>query len=151
MPAKIGIRVFMNQTTQLDVTSSTTLVNSQLIIPLAAGQSFIGRVYLPTRVAGTASGAKWQVVPPNSPSTFLVGYEVINTTTNAVEDAGQIVSLNAAFQGALANIAAHYAIANITVTAGVTGGDITVMFAQAVSDSAAASLLVGAYIEGAIF
>ncbi len=147
MSTKIGIPNVQQQAANLPITSSVTLVNTDLIVPIAINQSYKGRAVMPITLAGAASGAKWQVTVPAGGSVYQVGFQIYNGSTNALATAG-ILLASAAFSNALANAANHLCIVDIFVINGATAGNITIQFAQLVSDAGAATLLAGSTIDG---
>lgn len=147
MPS-LGITLSAKQAAGLPKTNNT-LANSDLIIPIGVSQSFIGRAFLPINCAGTASGAQIQVTVPAGGTAYLVGYKIINGNSATVV-AADIITASAAISNALANATDHYIEFEITVINGATAGNITVQFAQLVTDAAAATLLSGAFITGTL-
>jgi hypothetical protein len=147
MSTVIGIPFAFRQTAALPITSSTVLVATSLVVPIAIGQTIYCRATLPMTLAGAASGAKFQVVTPAAPTTYQVQYKIFNGSTNVLATAG-ILLATAAFSNALANAANHFAEVDIFVTNGATAGSVTIQFAQLVSDASAATLLAGAMIKG---
>ncbi len=126
---------------------SDVLTNTDLIIPIAANQSFIGKAFLPITLLGAVSGAKVQVLVPAAGVSYLLGYEIINGNSATVV-AADILLASAAFSNALGNVTDHYISFDLTVVNGATAGNITVQFAQLVTDADAAVLLAGAFITG---
>lgn len=147
MPS-IGIPNSVKQLAPL-VKVNNTLANTELIIPIGASQSFIGRAFLAFTLAGAASGAQVQVTVPAAGTAYLLGYEIINGNSATVA-AADIILASAAFSNALANATDHYIAFNLTVVNGTTAGNITVQFAQLVTDAAAATLLAGSFITGTL-
>jgi len=148
MSVVIGINNSAKQAAALAKVNNT-LANSDLIIPIGASQSFIGRFYLPINLAGGASGAQVQITVTGGGTTYLVGYEICNGNSATIVQADQIVA-SAAFSNALANATDHFFSGFITIVNGATAGNITVQFAQLVTDAAAATLLAGAWISGTL-
>jgi len=123
------------------------LANTDLVIAIAANQSFIGKAFLPFTLAGAASGAKVQVTVPAGGVTYLLGYNITNGNSATVVQS-DIIAASAAFSNALANATDHFITFDLSITNGATAGNITVQFAQLVTDAAAATLLAGAWFEG---
>jgi hypothetical protein len=147
MPS-LGIPQSAKQLLALPKTTDV-LVNTDLIIPIAASQSFIGKAFLPITLAGAASGAKVQVTVPAGGTAYLLGYEIINGNSATVA-AADVILASAAFSNALANATDHFIKFDLTVVNGATAGNITVQFAQLTTDAAAATLLAGAFITGTL-
>lgn len=147
MPS-LGIPQSAKQAAALAKTNNT-LANTDLIIQIGASQSFIGKAFLPFTLAGAASGAQVQVTVPAGGVAYLLGYEIINGNSATVV-AADIITASAAFSNALANATDHYISFDLTVVNGTTAGNITVQFAQLVTDAAAATLLAGAFITGTL-
>ena len=122
-----------------------TLVNTNLSIPIASSQRMKGTIFAPVSVTGAASGAKFQLVVPAGGTLYQLQYQIINAVTpaTAVID---LITASAAFSNALANIGTHCMLANFTIVNGATAGDVVLQFAQLVTDAAAATLDVGAWM-----
>lgn len=137
---------------QQAVTSKTndTLANTNLTIPIGANQTMVGSIFAPTTVTGAASGAKYQLVVPAGGVLYQLQFEIINATTPATALIDMITA-SAAFSNALANINTHVMLANFTIVNGATAGSVTLQFAQLVTDAAAATLDVGAWMRGTKF
>lgn len=147
MPS-IGVSISAKQAAALAKTNNT-LANSDLIIPIAASQSFIGRFFCPITLAGTASGAQIQITVPAGGVTYIVGYEIVNGNSATVA-AADVITASAAISNALANATDHYMKGEISIVNGTTAGNITLQFAQLVTDAGAATLLAGAFITGTL-
>jgi len=146
---QVGINNSATQAANLPITSSVALVNTDLIIPIGASQKFIGRALLGVTLAGAASGAKVQVTVPAGGTAYMLAYEIINGNSGTVVQAN-IITASAAFSNALANATNHYISFLISIVNGTTAGNITVQFAQLVSDAAAATLLANSWISGTL-
>lgn len=142
----IGVFNIIRQTTALAKTNNT-LANTELILPIAASQSFSGEAFLAFTLAGAASGAQVQVTVPAGGTTYILGYNITNGNSATVVQSDVIVA-SAAFSNALANATDHYISFYLSVVNGATAGNITVQFAQLVTDAAAATLLVGSWFKG---
>lgn len=140
----IGIRNIFKQTTTLSVASSAALVDSQIIIPIAASQtvSAILRLFF---TVGAAGGIRLQVTTPAAPTSFLASILLANTV--APSQAVAIQTASAAFTNALANAGSHWADIALNVVNGTTAGNLTLQFAQNTSDATAAQLLAGSFAE----
>ncbi len=139
----LGQPVLARQDTILTVNSSTTLVNTQLSIPIAASQRMQGLCRVPITLAGAASGAKWQLTVPAGGTVYQVEYTITNGNSATVVQSNVLLA-SAAFSNALANITNHYMFCTFYIANGATAGSVTLQFAQLVSDAAAASVLAGA-------
>lgn len=144
----IGVFNIVRQTAALAKTNDV-LADTELIIPIGANQSFSGEAFLPFTLAGAASGAKVQVTVPAAGVSYQLGYNIINGNSATVVQSDIIVA-SAAFSNALANAADHFISFQISVLNGATAGNITIQFAQLVTDAAAATLLAGAWLKGSL-
>lgn len=144
----MSIGVF-NQVRQAAAFAKTnnTLANTELILPIAAGQSFSGDAFLPFTLAGAASGAAVQVTVPAAGTSYILGYNITNGSSATVVQS-DVITASAAFSNALANAADHYISLQISIVNGANAGNITIQFAQLVTDAAAATLLAGAWFKG---
>lgn len=145
MSVKTGIRFVCVQDADLAKTNDT-LANTDLTFSIAAGEKVKGRAILPVTLAGTASGAKFLVDAPAAPAVYQVEYKIINGNSGAVATT-DIILAEAAFSNALANATTHFAEVDFYIENGTTEGDVTIQFAQLVTDASAATLLEGATLE----
>lgn len=142
MSRRIGIPFTMLQDAVLSKTNDT-LANTDLTIPIAAAQRVHFTAMLPVTLAGAASGAKFMVDAPAAPTIYQVAFQIINGSSATVA-AADIILAEAAFSNALANAATHYCTIEGFIHNGATAGNITIQFAQLVTDAGAADLLAGA-------
>ena len=143
----IGIRSFLSLAANQASTSSTTLVTATgMSFALAAGKSAKCRFSFPLTLAGTASGAKFQIVPPTSPTLYLLAWKLFSGASTGSLAAFADQTTSAAFSNALASAANHYLEADLFITAGVAGV-VALQFAQLVSDSGAFTLLAGGNMD----
>jgi len=143
----IGIRTINVLAANQSVNTSTALVAATgLTFPLAAGKAAKFRFWVPFTLAGTASGAKFQVVPPTSPTLYLMSWWLYSgaSTGSLAGFADQTTS--AAFSNALASAANHLMVAEAYIIAN-TAGNVVLQFAQLVSDAANITLLQGATMD----
>lgn len=141
----IGTRTILQQSANQAVTASTTTVATELTTPIAANQNLHIRYFVPFTLAGTASGIKFLVNAPATPTTY-VSAVVIFTDADSIGLSNLILTEGA--QGVtLANAGNHWAVIEITVEAGATAGDVVLEFAQNVSDAGAVTVLKGATAE----
>jgi hypothetical protein len=140
----VGIRSYVRQAANQAVTASTTVVSSDLTVPVAVGQKYHIRYFLPFTLGGTAPGIKFQVTAPATPTTYLSACVVFS---NAGAVSLESVITSQAAQGVtLATAGNHHALIEFDYSATVAG-NIVLQFAQNVSDAAATTLLKGAYAE----
>ena len=135
-------------TYQQAVTSkvNNTLANTNLTIPIAANQTMVGQIFAPTTVTGAASGAQYQLIVPAGGVLYQLQYSIVNATTPAIAII-DVITASAAFNNALANINTHCMTAEFTIVNGATAGNVVLQFAQLVTDAAAATLDVGAWMR----
>jgi hypothetical protein len=141
----IGTRTIMYQQTADTVTSSTTEVATELTTPIAANQKIHIRYYVPITLGGTAPGIKFLVNAPASPIDYKSGVTIF-ADDDSVALVSQIAS-EAAQGVTLANAGSHIAIIDFTMTNGANAGNVTLEFAQNVSDAAATIVQSGAVAE----
>ena len=127
-----------------------TLVDTNLTIPISANQRLAGDIFAVVGVTGAASGAKFQLTVPAGGTLYQVEYEIINAVTPALAVV-DLITASAAFSNALANIGTHCMKARFTIVNGANAGDVTLQFAQLVTDAAAATLDVGSWMRGTKF
>jgi hypothetical protein len=145
MATLIGFRVMNIQASNLAKTNST-LADTDLVLPIAAGESMSGFFYAAFSLAGAASGAKFQLTVPAGGTLFQLSHKIFDPSTPAV--IFDIDTSSAPFSNALANINDYFVEGSFVVRNGVTAGNITLQFAQLVTDAAAATFLAGAYMVG---
>lgn len=125
------------------ITSSTTLVNATNIsFAVAAGKQARCRFSFPFNLAGTASGAKFQITPSASPTKYLLAWKLFSGASTGSLAAFADQTTSAAFSNALAAAANHYMEADLYIQAN-TACTVTLQIAQLVSDSGAMTLLQG--------
>ncbi len=146
MSQYLGIPLGAQATADQAITASTTLANSALILPIAASQSMSGRIFAPFTLAGTASGAKFQITVPANGVVYQLGYELIDGNGKSVAQA-DLLTASASFSNALAHAANYALVAWFRITNGTTAGNVTLQLAQLVSDAGAITLLKGAWME----
>lgn len=138
----IGTRTFLQQAANQAVTASTTTVATELTTPIAANQNLHIRYSVPFTLAGTASGIKFLVNAPATPTTYVS--DAIIFADDATLGLVSVITAEAAQGVTLANAGNHTAIIDVTVEAGATAGDVVLEFAQNVSDAGAVTILKGA-------
>jgi hypothetical protein len=143
--AGIGTRSYMVQDVADTVTSSTTFVATDLSFPLAANQKVHARFFVPITLGGTASGIKFQVNAPASPTAYVSAVTLF-ADDNSV-GLVSVVNTEGAQGVTLANAGNHVAVIDVTITNGSTAGTVTLEFAQNVQDAAAAIVQRGAYVD----
>jgi hypothetical protein len=127
------------------LTSQATPQNStNLVATVAANKAYYVRATLPFALAGIASGYKFAVTGPASPSVVRLTGVVNNGVTIAVAGIATVTALGTVTGGALAAIGDHYAEIEGTFVNGSTAGTLQVQFSQNVSDSSAVTLYKGA-------
>lgn len=141
----VGIRSYASQAADAPVTSSTALINSQLTTSIAAGQHVHIRFNVPFALAGTAPGIKLQVTGPSGTTSYNVSavYYSDADTVVLVSD----ITTEGAIGFTLATIGNHVAIVDADIIAGTVAGNVTLQFAQNVSNASATTILKGAFAE----
>lgn len=141
----IGVRSFASQSVDTALVSSVTLVNSQLTTPIAAGQHVHIRFNVPFALAGTSPGIKLQVTGPSGTTSYNVSavYYSDADTIVLVSD----ITTQAAIGFTLATIGNHLAVIDADIIAGTVAGNVTLQFAQNVSNASATTILKGAYAD----
>lgn len=140
----IGTRTILQQSADQVVTASTTTVATELTTSIADGQNVHIRFFVPFTLAGTASGIKFLVNAPGSPTTYVSDVNIF--ADDATLGLVSVITAEAAQGVTLANAGNHVAIIDVTVEAG-TGGTVVLEFAQNVSDAGAVTILKGATAE----
>lgn len=141
----IGTRTIVAQATADTVTASTTTVATELTTTIAANQKVHIRYYVPITLGGTAPGIKFLVNAPSSPASYQSG--VVIYADDATLGLVSQISSEAAQGVTLANAGNHIAIIDASITNGSTAGNVTLDFAQNVSDAAATIVQKGAIAE----
>ena len=139
----VGTPIFAYQVDDLAKTADTTLEDTDLVIPIAANERMHGYVRALVTLAGTASGAKFQLTVPAGGIVFENQYIITNGGTGAVAAADTQLA-SAAFSNALANADTHALLMHFEIENGATAGNVALQFAQLVSDAGAATFLLGA-------
>lgn len=129
------------------VTSSTTLVDSALTFRLAAGASYEFDFQGIFTLAGTASGYKFQLTAPTSPTAFIAFGYVGNGAGNSNVEIQVDTAASTLMNGSLANAATHVMHYRGVITNGTTEGNITLQIAQQVSDASALTLKRGSRLR----
>lgn len=138
--AAIGTRSIILQDADQAVTASTTFVATDLTTSVAASQKCKVRFFVPFTLAGTASGIKFQVNAPASPTAYVSSVSIIEDDGTVF---GNVVTTEGAQGVTIDNAGNHLAIVEATVENGTTAGSVTLEFAQNVSDAGAATVLRG--------
>lgn len=147
MATQTGIRQIIVVAADQAITASTTLATiTGFSVALAAGKSCKVRGWIPFTLAGTASGAKFQLVPPTTPTLFLMSWQLYNGASTGTLAAFADQTTSAAFSNALANAANHLLTFEAYVTAN-TAGNLLLQFAQLVSDAGAITVLKGGTLD----
>jgi hypothetical protein len=142
--AAIGQRTIIQQAANQVVTASTTAVATDLSTSLTVGQKCHIRYAVPFTLAGTASGIKFLVNAPGSPTTYVSSVEIF--ADDATLGLVSVITTEAAQGVTLANAGNHMAIIDVTVD-NATAGALSLDFAQNVSDAGAVTILKGATAE----
>jgi hypothetical protein len=147
MSTKLGIRQIITIDAPQTATSNTTLATiTGLSVALAAGKSARLKGWIPFSLAGTASGAKFQIVPPTTPTLYLLSWKLYSGASTGSLAAFADQTTSAAFSNALASAANHLMEFDAFVTAN-TLGNVLVQFAQLVSDAGAMTILQGGTVD----
>lgn len=142
-----GLRSLIYLAASQPITASTALVTATgMSFNLGAGKSAKVRGWAPFSLAGTASGAKFQVTPSQVPTTYLLSWKLFSGASTGSLAAFADQTASAAFSNALASAANHllefecYVVANLACS-------VSLQFAQLVSDAAAITMLAGSSME----
>jgi hypothetical protein len=147
MGTTTGIRQIITKDANQALDTSTVLVAvTNFSIALAAGKSCKVRGWVPFALAGTASGAKFQLVPPTTPTFYLLSWKLFSGASTGTLAAFADQTTSAAFSNALASAANHLLEFDAFVTAN-TAGSVILQFAQLVSDAGAITILKGGTID----
>ena len=127
------------------VTASTTLADSATLkIALLASKIYVIKGTLFIFTAGAASGYKIGINGPASPTKLYVSTIAQNNSSSPIITASSAYGLQ---QTRSVTSSGSYAVEfTVSVSNGVNAGDLTVQFAQAVSDAAAVSLKAASLI-----
>lgn len=143
----IGIRTVQTVAADQSLNTSTALIAvTGLSYALAAGKSAKLHYWIPFALAGTASGAKFQIVPPTTPTQYLMSWKLYSGASTGSLAAFADQTSTAAFSNALASAANHLLEADLWITAN-TAGSVILQFAQLVSDAANITILKGGLCE----
>jgi hypothetical protein len=133
-----GIRNAVNQAADLPKVNNT-LLDTDLVIPISAGQLVTGTIKAWFTLAGAASGVQFELLSPAGVADYKLTWQINDTQTPAVDT--DVLLAQAAFSSALANAGNYYAEINFSILNGATAGNLTLQFAQKTTDAAAATLL----------
>lgn len=143
----LGIQNIFRLAANQVVTASTILVNvPALVYPFAANAKVHVTLWLPVTVAGATPGIKVFLALPAGTVSFSGSFIGVNGSTKAL-DTASILTANAAVTAAFANAANHLVQIDADIVNGTTAGNLQFQFAQAVSDAAAVTLLLGASMQ----
>lgn len=140
-----GLRKYIAQDVADTVTASTTFVSTDLSFTAAANSKYHVRYVVPITLVGTASGIKFQVNAPASPSNYSSALTLF-ADDNSV-GLVSVISAEAAQGVTLANAGNHWALIEFDLINGSTAGTVALEFAQNVSDAGAAIVQRGAFAE----
>lgn len=143
VPRKRFANHVIQSATDQSVTSSTTLVNSQLTFRMAAYATYNFSVRGYFQLLGSTSGYKFAMAGPSGVTYSRACAFALNTVTNAFADIALNTSLTTALAGALTDTGRHLVSFEGTVTAGATAGDLVLQFAQNTSHGSAITLEAG--------
>jgi hypothetical protein len=147
MGTTVGVRQIITKDADQAITASTVLLAAtNFSIPLAAGKSCKVKGWIPFALAGTASGAKFQLVPPTTPTYYLLSWKLFSGASTGTLAAFADQTTSAAFSNALASAANHLLEFDCFCTAN-TAGSLILQFAQLVSDAGAITVLKGSVID----
>jgi len=147
MAIQTGIRQVIVKSANQSLNTSTTLTAvTEFSIPVAAGKTAKVRGWVPFALADVNSGAKFQMVPPTTPTTYLLSWKLFSGASTGSLAAFADQTTSAAFSNALASAANHLLEFDVLVTAN-TAGNIVLQFAQLVSDAANITVLKGATLD----
>lgn len=125
------------------VTSSTVLVDiTNLIAKLESNRAYAFHAEMQFSLAGAVSGFKFGVAGPASPTNFLYQIEALSS--------GLVVAgmgLGATVAGALAVTGSHMARISGLIENGANAGNLSIQFAQNVSNGSAITILRGAWLN----
>ena len=135
-----GVRQAADQT----VTSSTTMVNSSLSVPLETNKTYFFTIYLPFSLAGVVSGYKFDLSSPSGLANFSCTPMVYNGGSGTLLSAVPMASVSSLVNGALATTGDHYVEMKGNIEVGSTAGNFILRFAQNTSSASAITLKQGA-------
>lgn len=124
--------------------TNDTLVNTDLVIPIAVNQRMNGSFFAAFTLAGAASGAKFQLTVPAGGTIYQLGFQINDPATPAIIT--DVLLASAAFSDALAAADDYWVTGTFSITNGATAGNVALQFAQLVTDAGAATLLAGAWM-----
>lgn len=128
--------------TQVDVTSSTTLVSAGVGVPVVAGGTYIVEAYLPC-TAGASGGIKVALVGTASMTATSASYVVANYNTTTVNGNAVTTTFGTAL-GVTAVSTYCWLTGTVVVNA---GGTLDLQFAQNASNGTTTSVLVNGYLR----
>lgn len=125
------------------VTSSTALVNvTNLVCQVEPNRAYGFHAILQFSLAGVASGFKFGVAGPASPTNLLYQIEAISS---GLVIAG--IGLSATLGAALAVTGSHMVRFSGLIENGANAGNLAIQFAQNVSDLSAINILRGSWLK----
>lgn len=145
----------VEQGTTQDVVSSTTLVDSNLVLPAAAGAIYSYRLlcaYTCLRYTGTAGGIKFAWTAPTNGSVVRFSIGIGNANSAGALDDQDSVNIRRPATTSLVNISSS-ALANGHsyheggVINGGDGGNVTLQFAQIATSASASTITPSARLE----
>lgn len=129
----------------LDTSITPTAITS-FSLDLLAGKTYKFRAYVPFSLAGVASGYRFQVTGPATPTIITYSMKAYNGVNGTLALMAVKTALSSELTGALAAIGTHCLEVDGTIkTDGA--GSLGIEFAQNVSDAGAIVVLKGAYLE----
>lgn len=130
------------------ITASTTLAAiTELVFPLVANDKHLFRAYIPFTLAGTASGYKFGVTAPGTPTLIRAAAKVFNNTAGTMPKCAQVAAEGEIIAGALAAAGTHWTEIVGWVQSTGSAGNLQFTFAQNVSDAGAITIENGAWVE----
>lgn len=146
--AVVGEMTVLGRTATQAVTSSTALVDDNtLTLPVTASHNYGFEYFVPFNLAGIASGYKFAINGPSSPTSVVYTIQVYNLTTGVSVLIGRGGAFDSVVAGSLATIGDHVAVIRGTLRNGVNSGNMVLRFAQNVSDIGAITVAADASVK----
>lgn len=144
MSEYLGIRKVYRQTADLPKVNNT-LADTDLSVPVDVNQIVEGDITAYFTLAGAASGAAFELVPPAGGVDYKLSWHILDGATPANLINTQLAA--AAFNASLANAANYTVKISFSYVNGTTAGVLKLQFAQKTTDAAAATLLKGSVMN----
>ncbi len=140
---KIGIRNVLALLVDQVVTNNNVLANTLLTVPVGAGETIKGKLWLPFSV-GATGGVQIQLTCSVAPTSYKVGALIVNTVTPAVIPG--YTEAQAPIANALAVAGDHFIECDFVIVA-AAATVVTLQIAQNSADALSLTLKQGATLE----